>query len=93
MYMDTEEKKEKIYVAVIGCEYTRDTQIFSPKEFPDVESEEFCELYQMDDNWKNFRQDTYLGLYKWEDHPDKLRAKLANKFGISECIISLYDVA
>ena len=87
--------KEKTYIVVANCYYLRDTQILCPenKEIPkDTESDEFSALYGDDDNWRNFRQDAYLGYYKWPSDVEGLIKYVAKKKGLQPVTLSAFAI-
>ena len=88
--------KVKTYIAVADCYYLRNTQILCPEEknIPtDTETDEFCNMYKNDDNWKNFRKDAYLGYYKWpEEDVEGLKQYIAKKNGLDVMTINVFPV-
>lgn len=90
------ENNTKTFIVVVDCYYLRDTQILCPEDKPlppDTESDEFCDMYSDDNNWKNFRQDAYLGYYQWSANDvEGLKQYVAHKRGLDPMTLDTFSI-
>lgn len=86
----------KIFIVTVNCYYLKDTQILCPENVSiptDAESNEHFDIYTNNDNWKNFRQDAYLGYYKWPaTDVEGLKRYIAKKRGLDPAILEAFPV-
>ena len=81
------------FLVLINSYYMRDTQVLhSDAELPNEESEEFFNLYEEDNNWKDIRVDGYLGIYDWDDDEEGLKRYISAKKGLPARILEVHKI-